>query len=101
MTSHCVAFARALAQGLLNKYGVVCDPEAIEEKVTKLCPCWGGHEAERILEEWNMRHKEEGATIVDVEKRKRYCVRVESRKLDTFSEAYRAVERAEALRGGV
>jgi len=92
------AFAKAMSQGLLGKYGVACNPEAIAEKVKALCPCWGGHETEFMPAEWNKKHDEQGASIEDVDRNKRYRVKVNFRAIGTFSEAYHEMERAEALK---
>ena len=92
------AFAQALSQGLLSKYGVPCDAGAIVQTVKALCPCWNGHQTERMPEEWNKRHNDPGATIEDVDKRKRYRVKVNFRKVDLFTEAYCELERAEELK---
>ena len=37
------AFAAAVSQNLLAKYGVPVDPEKLADKVKTLCPCWDGH----------------------------------------------------------
>lgn len=79
------AFAQALAQGILSMYGVACNPEIIAEKVKVLCPCWKGHQTERMPEEWNNKLNEAGATIENLDRGKRYRVKVNFRKVDLFA----------------
>ena len=47
--------------------------------------------------EWNDVHDSNGAFIEDVDHQLRYHVKVESRKIDSFDEAYREMDRAKAL----
>ena len=89
------AFAQALSQGLQEKYGVASDANVIAEKVKTLCPCWDGHETDRMPEEWNAEHAKPGASIEGLDREKRYNVRVEFRKIDSFQEAHE--DRARAL----
>ena len=95
----CVAysFALAMTQGLQSKYDIGCDPALFVEKVKTLCPCWEGHQTELMPKEWNDVHDGSGAFIEDVDNQMRYHVRVESRKIDSFDEAYRKMDRAKAL----
>ena len=95
----CVAysFALAMTQGLQSKYDIGCDPALFVEKVKALCPCWEGHQTELMPKEWNDVHDSNGAFIEDVDHQLRYHVKVESRKIDSFDEAYREMDRAKAL----
>jgi hypothetical protein len=95
----CVAypFSVALAEGLLEKYGVTCSAEHIVEKIKTLCPCWDSHVLDRVAEEWNAEHAEPQASIESTEKAWRYNVRVDLKKISTFAEANDAMERAEKL----
>jgi hypothetical protein len=95
----CVAhsFALAMTQGLQNKYEIGCDPTLFVEKVKALCPCWEGHQTELMPKEWNEVHANDGACIENLDRTMRYNVRVEFRKIDSFDEAHREMERAQAL----
>jgi hypothetical protein len=96
----CVAYAFSLVMttGLQEKYGIACDPEKFVEKVKALCPCWEGHDTERMVEEWNEKHATAGAAVEDVDQRQRYNVKVEYSKISSFEEARAEMERQEALR---
>jgi len=92
------AFAQALQTGLMGKYGVPCNAADLVARVQTLCPCWDGHDADRMVNEWNKVHKKEKAAIIDVDNKTRYNVQVTSRQVFDFEEAYRETERAENLK---
>jgi len=92
------SFSRVMTTGLHEKYGIVCDPRKIFEKIEALCPCWEGHETELILGEWNKMHATPGAAIEDVDQHQRYNVKVEYTKITSFQEARAEMERQEALK---
>ena len=96
----CVAYAFTLAlqQGLDTKYDIAVNPEALVEKIKFACPCWEGHETERMPAEWNEIHADSGAFIEDVEKRYRYHVKVDFSTINSFEEARREMQRAEKLK---
>jgi len=96
----CVGYAISLVMTavLLEKYGIACDPEKFVEKVKALCPCWEGHDTERMVEEWNEKHATAGAAIEDVDQRQRYNVKVEYSRISSFEEAHAEMERQEALK---
>jgi hypothetical protein len=88
------SFAQALCAGIQEKYGVPCDPNLVVEKVKVLCPCWDGHRTEHMPREWNDTHAMSGAAIEDVDKARRYNVRVDCRKIETFEQARAEMEKA-------
>lgn len=92
------AFAQALTTAIQMKYGVPCDPTLVVEKVKTLCECWDGHHTARMPEEWNAVHANSRASIEDMDKRRRYNVRVDCRRIDDFAAARREMLRAEHLR---
>ena len=92
------AFAQALQTGLMGKYGVPVNAAELVATVKALCPCWNGHDTERMVEEWNKVHKKENAAIEDVDKKRRYNVRMTSRQVRDFEEAYCETESAENLK---
>ena len=92
------AFAVSLRTGLQVKYGVACDPKTIVAKVQALCPCWDGHQTDRMPKEWNEKHAQPCASIEDMDQMRRYNVKVQFRKIDDFAEARREMRRAEALK---
>jgi hypothetical protein len=92
------SFAQALTTGIQVKYGVPCDPTLVVEKVKTLCECWDGHHTARMPEEWNAVHASSRASIEDMDKRRRYNVRVDCRRIDDFAAARREMLRAEHLR---
>ena len=96
----CVAYAFTLAlqQGLDTKYDIAVNPEALVEKIKFACPCWEGHETERMPAEWNEKHADLGAFIEDVDKRHRYHVKVDFSTINSFDEARREMQRAEKLK---
>jgi len=96
----CVAYAFSLGMttGLREKYDIACDPEKFVEKVKALCPCWEGHDTERMVEEWNEKHATAGAAIEDVDQRQRYNVKVEYSRISSFEETHAEMERQEALK---
>ena len=96
----CVGYAVSLVMttALHEIHGIACDPEKLVEKVKALCPCWEGHETERMLGQWNKKHAKPGAAIEDVDQRQRYNVMVQYTKITSFEEARAEMERQEALK---
>ena len=47
-------------------------------------PMWDRHDPAKIVEEWNTRHKEDGASIEDIAHKCRYNVRVDARKIEVL-----------------
>jgi len=96
----CVGYAVSLVMttALHEIHGIACDPEKLVEKVKALCPCWEGHETERMLGQWNKKHAKPGAAIEDVDQRQRYNVMVQYTKITSFEEARTEMERQEALK---
>eukprot|EP01046_Picozoa_sp_COSAG06_P054285 COSAG06_NODE_9619_length_1857_cov_2.552332_1_plen_296_part_00 len=92
------SFSQALCTGLQEKYGVPCDPKAVVEKVKALCECFDGHFTERMPREWNDVHARQGAAIEDMDKTRRYNVKVDFRKIESFEQARTEMLKAEALR---
>ena len=88
----------ALQQGLDTKYDIAVNPEALVEKIKFACPCWEGHETERMPAEWNEKHADLGAFIEDVDKRHRYHVKVDFSTINSFDQARREMQRAEKLK---
>ena len=86
------AYAAALSQGLIEKYGVPSDPDKLAEKIKALCPCYDGEFIEEMLNKWNKQHHEEGAAIENLDATWRYHVEAGAvRRIDNFEEAYRAM----------
>ena len=92
------AFSSALAQGLLEKYSVVCDAELVVEKVKALCPAWDGHWIDKMAQEWNDKHAESGASIEDTDKSFRYNVKIDFKMIESFTEANEEMKLVDKLR---
>ncbi len=92
------AFTQALTTAIQEKFGVPCDPVLVVEKIKVLCECWDGHSTDRMPVEWNEVHAEPKAAIEDMDKRRRYNVRVDCRRIDDFAAARIEMLRAEHLR---
>ena len=92
------AFAQALCEGLKQKYGIACNPDDILSKVTALCPCFYGSDTAKIVEEWNARYGEDGASIVDTSRTWRYNVKVEARMIENLDAACFEMKMAEYMK---
>ena len=74
------SFANAVAQGLLGKYHVAIDRDAFQTMVRFACSAWNGHEPEKMCEEWNSKHMQEGAWVAGRNNRGAFRVRVKCTK---------------------
>jgi hypothetical protein len=57
-----------------------------------------GHDPAKIVEEWNARHKEDGASIEDIARKCRYNVVVDARKIEDFDAACFEMKMAEYMK---
>ena len=89
------AFAAAVSQNLLAKYGVPVDAEMLAVKVKTLCPCWNGSLPAKMCAEWNAKHKEQGAYLEDIDKSAQYSIHVDCEKLADIEKTYEKMKRVE------
>ena len=82
------AFAAAVSQNLLAKYGVPVHAEKIADKVKTLCVCWDGHWPDKMCAEWNAKHKEPGSYLEDVDKSAQYSINVACEQLTDIEKTY-------------
>jgi hypothetical protein len=75
-------FAAALQSGLMNKYDVPVDRDELVTVVKTLCPCWEGQSVDKMVEEWNDVQTTKVSWLENIDKQKRYHVRVESQRFD-------------------
>ncbi len=75
-------FAAALLSGLMNKYDVPVDRVDLVTVVKTLCPCWEGHHVDQMVREWNAVQTAKVSWLENIDKQKRYHVRVESQRVD-------------------
>ncbi len=71
-------FAAALQSGLMNKFDAPVDRDELVTVVKTLCPCWNGQHVDQMVKEWNAKE----SWLENIDKQKRYHVRVESQRFD-------------------
>ena len=77
-------FAAALQSGLMNKFDVPMDRDELVTVVKTLCPCWNGQHVDQMVKEWNAKE----SWLENIDKQKRYHVRVESQRFDDLRLAH-------------
>ena len=85
------AFAQTLANGMLAKYGIPCDPKEIVNKIENLC--WNGQHTESMPKLWNEKQKD--YSFKNIDSTQRYTVHVDFCKLGTFEAAFVEMQRHE------
>ena len=92
------AFSNTLAHNLLGKYAVPISPEKLVEKVKTLCPCWDGHNIDKMCDEWNAKHTDTGARLENQDQDgKLYVVKVQYTRIDNIEEAYDLLRRTQGV----
>ena len=84
------AFAKCLAQGMLQKYDIAVDPNALIQQVISLVACCRGTTFDQLCNEWNRKiaEKNEGAGIADMDNAVRYWISVDTTTVGTIDQAW-------------
>ena len=84
------AFAKCLARGMLQKYDIAVDPNALIQQVISLVACCRGTTFDQLCNEWNRKiaEKNEGAGIADMDNAVRYWISVDTTTVGTIDQAW-------------
>jgi Ras-related C3 botulinum toxin substrate 1 len=95
----CVAygFAGALQSGLMKKYDVPVHRDELVTLVKAICPCWEGYDVDQMVKEWNDVQAKKVTWLENIDKQKRYHVRVESQRFDDLRLARAEFDKLDGL----
>ena len=89
------SFAKALTDGLLGKYAVPVDVHDIVSAVERECDCWEGKHLVPMCDAWNEKFQDKW--FKDIDKKCRYRIKVDYKRLDTIEEAYAHMQKVDGV----
>ena len=90
------AFAKALTDGVLGKYGVPINVQDILGAAKLKGDCWEGTQLARMCDVWNDNFQED-SWFDDTDHKCRYRIKVNYKRLDTIEEAYAHMQKVDGV----